>query len=92
MSCLLSYIHACGGRPPPPPLYPCVYPPTHPPQAEAHGLAWVELQEAAQLARLSGLCYVPPEELEAQLQAEGLSLLGQGRDKYTSWCGGWGRG
>ena len=53
--------------------------------SSSHGLSWEELQTASQLARLSGLCYVSPEGLKARLESEGLNLVAQGRDKYTSW-------
>lgn len=47
-----------------------------------------ELQEAARMARLSGLCYLPSnrtDEVEARLAAEGMRLVASGDTYYTRW-------
>ena len=52
-----------------------------PPQQQA--LTGNELLMAAKLARLSGLCYRPTEQLLYSLQAEGFSLVAEGRNSFT---------
>lgn len=52
----------------------------------AGALGPAELQEAARMARLSGLCYLPgnrTDEVEARLAAEGMRLVASGDTYYT---------
>ena len=53
----------------------------YPPQQQA--LTSDELLMAAKLARLSGLCYRPTEQLLYSLRAEGFSLVAEGRNSFT---------
>ena len=43
----------------------------------------VELHRAALLARLSGLCYYPPDQLEDRLASEGMKLVISGGTRFT---------
>ena len=52
-----------------------------PPQQQA--LTSNELLMAAKLARLSGLCYRPTEQLLYSLQAEGFTLVAEGCNSFT---------
>ena len=52
-----------------------------PPQQQA--LTSNELLTAAKLARLSGLCYRPTEQLLYSLRAEGFSLVAEGCNSFT---------
>ena len=42
-----------------------------------------DLHRAASLARLSGLCYYPADQLEWRLQKEGLKLITSGDTPFT---------
>ncbi len=55
------------------------------PGAAASALLHAELLEAARLSKLAGLCYWPHEQLAERLQAEGLELVAQGSNYFTSW-------
>ncbi|KAG2435917.1 hypothetical protein HXX76_007112 [Chlamydomonas incerta] len=46
---------------------------------------WRALYLGARLASWSGLCYLPPQELQAGLAGEGLELVAYGRTAYTCW-------
>ena len=41
------------------------------------------LRRGATFARLSGLCYLAADQLEAALQNEGLTLIAQGNTHFT---------
>jgi hypothetical protein len=49
-------------------------------------LDWSQLYTAAKLAQWSGYCYLSEAELQAALQGEPISLVAQGRSRFTSWC------
>ena len=55
------------------------------PGAAASALLHAELLEAARLSKLAGLCYWPHDQLAERLQAEGLHLVAQGSNYFTSW-------
>jgi len=55
------------------------------PGAAASALLHAELLEAARLSKLAGLCYWPHDQLAERLQAEGLELVAQGSNYFTSW-------
>lgn len=44
-----------------------------------------ELLRDSRLAALSGLCYMPPEELEGRLAHHGLQLQARGTTHFTRW-------
>ena len=46
-------------------------------------LSSTELHRAALLARLSGLCYYPPDQLEDRLASEGMKLVISGGTRFT---------
>lgn len=49
-------------------------------------LEWYELYDAAKLAAWSGLCYYSDSAtVRAALQADGLTLIDEGRNSQTSW-------
>ena len=49
-------------------------------------LSSAELHKAALLARLSGLCYYPPEQLADRLQKEGMRLVTNGGTSFTRYA------
>ena len=53
------------------------------PQDATSQLSSADLHYIAKLARLSGLCYGPPEKLAARLQAEGMQVEAQGQTAFT---------
>ena len=55
------------------------------PGAPVSALLHSELLESARLSRLAGLCYWPHQQLAEQLQAEGVKLVAQGSNYFTSW-------
>ena len=55
------------------------------PGAAASALLHAELLESARLSKLAGLCYWPHDQLAERLQAEGLELVAQGSNYFTSW-------
>ncbi|BDA40661.1 hypothetical protein COCOBI_01-3140 [Coccomyxa sp. Obi] len=48
-------------------------------------LSAAQLRHAAKLARLSGLCYRPTDELSESLEKEGLHLISCGQTHFTRW-------
>ncbi|GAB4818785.1 hypothetical protein N2152v2_005831 [Parachlorella kessleri] len=44
-----------------------------------------QLQRDANLAHLSGLCYLPPPQLQPKLETLGLTLVAEGRTHFTRW-------
>ncbi len=59
--------------------------PTQAHHADGGGLRWHEIMDASLIARWSGLCYLPRTELGAACRAEGLRLVAEYRDQFTSW-------
>ena len=53
------------------------------PQDVMSQLSSADLHYTAKLARLSGLCYGPPEKLAARLQVEGMQVEAQGQTSFT---------
>lgn len=49
-------------------------------------LSTADLHQAAKLARLSGLCYVPSATLPARLAEEGFQLAASGKTSFTRYC------
>jgi hypothetical protein len=74
-----------SGRPPAAPHGPA---PRRPPAAQGRRaqLDWQQLFTAAKLAQWSGLCYLGEAELQQALQGHTISLVAQGRSRFTSWC------
>ena len=54
-------------------------------------LTAAELRHAAKMARLSGLCYRPTDQLSEALRQEGLRLISCGQTHFTRWvsCRDW---
>lgn len=53
------------------------------PSATQSDLSASELRHAARLARLSGFCYRPFEDLADSLEGEGLRLVARGQTHFT---------
>ena len=44
-----------------------------------------ELWESARLSKLAGICYWPQQQLAERLRSEGMELVAQGSNYFTSW-------
>ena len=58
---------------------------TGPAAAAASPLLPAEIWESARLSRLAGICYWPQHQLAERLEAEGMHLVAQGSNYFTSW-------